>query len=585
MLNKKVLENSDWSICPASNGVTLNRKWNGNCCIFSINNRSNQTVKIKEVAVFVLRMPFPEDTRFYGEGYNMLSQYIGTLEIFEKITPYSDHGHYKFPQEDGFFTVYNMLNLFPDDSDDVLLGFSSCYRFSGEFRFNKAWLKIMIDCENLEISPGETLKLEEFYIATGEREAILEQFGQQIAKNHVRPQYNKKPTGWCSWYCYGPDVTEQDVFDNLAAIKQNIPELEFIQLDDGYQNKMGDWLIPHPNFPNGVKKLCLQIKSNGFEPAIWVAPFIAEKDSELLKNHPDWFIKDDVGKPLSSGDVSFGGWRHGPWYMLDGTHPGAQEYLRKVFRVMREEWQCKYFKLDANMWGAMPFGRRYDSKATKVQAYRAGMRALIEGAGEDSFILGCNAPMWPSIGTVHGMRTTGDISRRWNIFKMLAEECFNRNWQNKKLWYNDPDCVVLNNLDSRVMGPDGVDIINSTEINEDEFSFHAVHILASGGMILSSDKIMDLKENHLNILRKLIASNGQAAKFDDRNFRVGRIQTEDGLVLCLLNNSNTESSFSVHLNDVCNISNYWTEETIARNVTSTPSLTLSPHSGIALLCK
>ncbi|NIP98251.1 MAG: alpha-galactosidase, partial [Akkermansiaceae bacterium] len=73
-------------------------------------------------------------------------------------------------------------------------------------------------------------------------------------------------------------------------------------------------------------------------------------------------------------------------YMLDGTHPGARDYLRHVFRTMREEWQCRYFKLDANMWGALPFGRRHDPQATRVDAYRAGMQAIRDGAGEGSFI-------------------------------------------------------------------------------------------------------------------------------------------------------------------------------------------------------
>lgn len=530
-------------------------------------------------------MPFPSDTPFYGEAYSMLSQYKGTIGNPENITKFSDAKHYKLPQKDGFFTVYNLLMLFPQDHV-VLMGFSSCHRFSGEFRFNKERLEVVLDCEGLELAAGETLDLEEFFFASGKsREELLAAFGQRIGINHPRLPYPEIPTGWCSWYAYGPKVTEQDIFDNLAAIKKRIPQLKFIQIDDGYQKHMGDWLQQHPNFPSPIKNLCLKIKDEGFEPAIWVAPFIADKDSDLLREHPDWFVKDDAGQPLPSNRDSFGGWRFPPWYMLDGTHPGAQDYLRRVFSTMREEWKCRYFKLDANMWGALPFGRRHDPKATRVDAYRAGMQAVLEGAGEDSFILGCNAPMWPSIGTVHGMRVTGDISRNWKTFKLLAEEGFNRNWQNGSLWINDPDCILLNNHNDSMVGPDGKILPPINTISEDEFSFHAAYILASGGMVLASDRMMDLNEKHLAVLGKLLPPCGQAAVFDDREFRVGRIKTNEGILLCLFNGSDSGMELSVPLDGIHDVCDFWTGEILATAVTKTPSITLAPHSARILKCK
>ena len=63
-----------------------------------------------------------------------------------------------------------------------------------------------------------------------------------------------------------------------------------------------------------------------------------------------------------------------------------------AYAYMREEWQCTYFKLDANRWSALPFGWMMDLNATQVDAYRAGRHAVIDGAGPDTFILDCNAP-------------------------------------------------------------------------------------------------------------------------------------------------------------------------------------------------
>ena len=575
-LDKKAFENSSWSIQLSDKStnkkIILHRKWKGTTCSLSVENTGPKPVRISEISVFRCDIPYPANTPFYGEGYDMLSQYKGTISAFENITNYTN-AHYKLPQKDNAFTVYNMLMLFPTESDIVLMGFASCHHFSGEFRFNINKLDIVMDCENLEVGAGETLMLEEFYLACGtDREALLDSFGKCIEKNHPRLEYPEAPTGWCSWYCYGPGVTQQDIIDNLKAIKKDLSGLEFIQLDDGYQKAMGDWFIPHPNFPD-IKTLCLKIKEAGFEPGIWVASFIAGKDSEILKIHPDWFIKDDNGKPLCSADVSYGGWRLAPWYMLDGTHPEAQEFLKNVFRKMHEEWQCRYFKLDANTWGALPFGHHYDPKATKIDAFRAGMQAILEGAGKGSFILGCNAPMWPSIGVVHGMRITDDIYRVWQCFKSRSEECFNRNWQNQHLWFNDPDCIVINSPDD-----------NQNKTSEDEFLLHSTQILASGGMLLSGDKIMKLKDKQKNIIKKLISIKGKAAKFDDRSFRIGRIDTDDGLLLCLFNKGDTESLFSVPLNGKYKIRDFWTDEKVADNVTCTPILRMPPHSARALYC-
>ena len=40
--------------------------------------------------------------------------------------------------------------------------------------------------------------------------------------------------------------------------------------------------------------------------------------------------------------------------------------------------------------------------------------AVLRGAG-DGFILGCNHPIWPSFGLIHGSRSSGDIKRTWEI--------------------------------------------------------------------------------------------------------------------------------------------------------------------------
>ena len=140
---------------------------------------------------------------------------------------------------------------------------------------------------------------------------------------------------------------------------------------------MGDWLETGKSFGGDIKAVLRDIRERGFEPAIWVAPFVASPQSKLFREHPDWFIKDADGKPLRSDKVGFGGWRLGPWYALDGTHPEAQRFLEHTFRVMREEWGCTYFKLDANYWGTLHRGhfQRSQGDAHRGLPPRDGGRA------------------------------------------------------------------------------------------------------------------------------------------------------------------------------------------------------------------
>lgn len=568
-----------------SGGIHLKRNWHGERCTFELINSTSESVRIKEVVLYQGHMPFSPDIEIYGEGYSKLSQYGGTIEDPKDFGKHSDRAHYKLPVRQGLFTVYNMLMFFPQQEETVLLGFASCRRYSGELRFSAKYFEIVLDFEGLELNPGEINPLEEFCFFTGNQvNQITALFAERIAANHPKIQWSEIPTGWCSWYFYGPRVTQEDIRSNLAAIKKKVPELKYIQIDEGYAQSEGDWLIPGKNFPDGVDKLCLEIKEMGFEPAMWVAPFMAEQNSRVVKEHPEWFVQDEDGTPLLSNKYSFGGWYHGPWYMLDGTHPGAQEYLRTVFRTMRREWQVKYFKMDANMWGAMPFGKRYDKNATRVDAYRAGMKAIREGAGEDSFLLGCNAPMWPSLGTVHGMRLSNDIHRSFSSFKNIAYQMISRNWQQGKLWINDPDCIVLENIEKEQLGPDGKMIKTNSNLTEDEFMFHIAAIFATGGMVLSGDNITVMQSRNAEQLKRLLPALGVAAAFDDRTFSIGRTQLGNKQFITVLNWEEAAKDISIPFNGVYRVVNYFTRQIVNEGCSKLVLKDFKAHSGNVFEC-
>ncbi|GCE07450.1 glycoside hydrolase family 36 protein [Dictyobacter aurantiacus] len=554
-----------------TDNVRLSRSWQGDVCQPTLTNLNASPVRVREVVLFHGDFDLAFDCPWYAEGYQMLSQTSGSLRMPESIGSYNDHEHYKLEQRSPFFTVYNLLTLQLVSTHYLLLAFTSCRRFSGLFRINPDSFEVVLDTESLTLQPGESWTLEELMFAQDENcDALLERLAERIQHNHPRLTWPEIPTGWCSWYGYGPAVSEQNIQAAMGTIGKALPELKYIQIDDGYQRYLGDWLTPGTRFPRGIQTLCHEIRDQGFEPAIWVAPFIAEQDSQLLKEHPDWFIQDDKDQPLSSAAISFGGWRNPPWYMLDGTHPGVQDYLEHVFRTMREEWGCHYFKLDALTWGALPGGRRHDQMATRVEAYRQGMAAVLRGAGDDSLLLGCNAPLWPSLGTVHAMRVSGDIARRWSTVATVARETFWRNWQHDRLWINDPDCLVLTNQ-------------KGSKLTPDEIQFHATAIAASGGMLLSGDRVENLSDEQWSVLRQLLPLIGQAASFDDLSQRVGRVQVDGGQRLYLFNRDDRPRDLVVPLDGRWRLSDLWSGEELGQYEGTVTFTEMPPHAARLLM--
>lgn len=564
----------------ADGAVALERRWDGAACRARLVNRSTAPLAVKEVVLFAGAHGFGADTALYGESFQMLSQTYGALGKPVKLG-FDEAKHYRLPQPADAVTVRSLLMLSPAAAPRHLLGFASCRRFAGEFRVWPERYEVVVDTEERTLAPGVAWELEEFFYQAGpDREILLAALGDRIGHHHPRLAFPKIPTGWCSWYYYSKGVTEADILANLDAIARDRKEgldFEYIQIDDGYQPAHGDWLDDNPKkFPEGIKALCHKIRDRGFQPAIWVAPFIAAPSSRLLREKPEWFVNGPDGAPLAADKVTFQGWNEAPWYMLDATIPAVQAHLEHVFRVMREEWGCTYFKLDANFWGAVQGSRYADPAATRIENYRRGMEAVIRGAGRDSFILGCNAPMWASLGVVHGMRVTGDIKRDWGRFVRCARELFYRNWQHGRLWMNDPDCIVVSKrIKSKAMP--------EAPLTDDEMSFHAASIVASGAMMLDGDDYTSLTPAQKAILKKTLPPTNVPARFASEDFREGRAELPDGRTLVFVFNWDDQPrNHTVRFDGPRRLTDFWTDASFGTRA-SHEFNPLPPHSGRVLV--
>jgi hypothetical protein len=291
------------------------------------------------------------------------------------------------------------------------------------------------------------------------------------------------PVGWCSWYELGTTVDLASVTRNLADIAMRHEDLgiEYVQLDDGYQSHIGDWLSPDvAKFPGGLGAVAAAILANGLKPGIWLAPFLAGHQSEVFRGHPEWFVRGRrAGRGRRSGACSTFlcseraahrlGHVNPDWvsdspglglpgfvYVLDFTHPEALRWLVHVFETLRG-FGFAYFKLDFLTLG-LKRGARHDPALTRVEAWRLALRTIVRTVGEESYVTGCGAPLGCALGLFDACRISGDVSANWagGVERYLTGHCVATpasRWALQATvvrsglmgcwWTNDPDCLLV----------------------------------------------------------------------------------------------------------------------------------------------
>jgi len=345
----------------------------------------------------------------------------------------------------------------------------------------------------------DPVALEPLIVLTGGAAAdLLDEYGRAVKReNRVRIN-GWNPAGWCSWYHYFGKLGWPDVLENLevaAADRASFP-FDVFQVDDGYETEIGDWLSAKPGYPD-LEGLAQAIKERRFRAGIWAAPFSAAESSKLFAEHPEWMVAED-GRPKPC----YKGWGR-TIYALDTTHPDVKSWLDATFRTLRRAG-FTYLKIDFLFAAAMAGVRR--KPVTPVQAYRQGLRIIRRAAGRD-FVLGCGAPLLPSVGLVDGMRIGEDTAPYWktkpsgfqgpNAFFALKNALM-RQFMHRTFWLNDPDCLLVRDRE--------------IELTRNERELYALAAGALDNMVVDSDRLSFLGPAEKDLLRRSLALRGRTAR-------------------------------------------------------------------------
>jgi alpha-galactosidase len=327
---------------------------------------------------------------------------------------------------------------------------------------------------------------------------LLEAYARLVKRANRVTVNPWNPVGWCSWYHYFGKLGWPDVLENLdsAAADRKAFPFDVFQVDDGYETEIGDWLSAKPGYPD-LGGLAGAIKEKRFRAGIWAAPFSAAETSRLFAEHPEWMVAEG-GRPKPC----YKGWGR-TIYALDTTRPDVKSWLDATFRTLRRAG-FTYLKIDFLFAAAMAGARR--KPVTPIQAYREGLRVIRRAAGRD-FVLGCGAPLLPSVGLVDGMRIGEDTAPYWktkpsgfqgpNAFFALKNALM-RQFMHQAFWLNDPDCLLVRDRE--------------IDLTRNERELYALAAGALDNMIIDSDRLSILGRSERDLLRRALALRGRTAR-------------------------------------------------------------------------
>lgn len=251
--------------------------------------------------------------------------------------------------------------------------------------------------------------------------------------------------GYTSWYNYYQNINEEIILRDLEGLSKAGKNANIFQIDDGYETKVGDWDMDTVKFPNGLAPIVEKIHAQGLMAGLWYAPFAAQFKANVIKNHPDWLIRNKHGRPVVSG-IAWGG-----FYALDFEKEEVREYIKSFFDKVFNEWHFDMVKLDF-LYAAAIEPR---NGKTRGQLMCEAMDFLRECCGE-KIILGCGVPLAPAFGVVDACRISCDVENTFKekfyvkvtnqeiiSAKMAMINSIYRRHLNGRIWANDPDVFFL----------------------------------------------------------------------------------------------------------------------------------------------
>lgn len=472
-------------------------------CILSASIKTVTPIKLLRLSA-EFEYEFRSITRIFLNGYQSWTDSIehtpnGRMHGIDMIPkPISDK--FAFSQYGDYnFTLYSMKKGCMHGYSYGYIRNYENYDFIGSLNENTGFTCIRVncpeskvicfkECKDLEVAESyEGLRL---YTGSGTEDEVFDRYFELM---DIKPRSTGSVFGYTSWYRHYKDITQEKIYTDLAAFCESSQKADVFQIDDGYQAAVGDWLnIDENKFPDGLNAVADKIRSENITAGLWLAPFACEKDSQLFKQHPDWLVKTDDGRPVSCGSNWSGA------YALDIYNSEFREYLKTVFDTVTNEWGFCLLKLDF-LYAACIMPRK---DKTRGMIMADAMDLLLELSG-NAKILACGVPLASAFGKVDYCRIGCDVSLDWDdkpyMRFMHRERVSTRNsilnsvfrrHLNGRAFINDPDVFILREDD--------------TTLTEDQKKCLAEINALCGGVLFTSDDLSKYTDERKQQLKEIL---------------------------------------------------------------------------------
>lgn len=311
----------------------------------------------------------------------------------------------------------------------------------------------------------------------------LKEFGKDF--NHE----GKKIFGYTSWYDTYQNINEEMILDKLEHADKRF---NLFQIDDGYETHVGDWMsIDKSKFKLGLKPIVDKIHEKNMLAGIWLAPFAAEEESELFKNHKDWFLKDQNNEFIKAG-CNWNG-----FYALNLSKEEVKKYIKDSLEYY-SNLGFDFFKLDFVYAASINVPKGYTRSEWQNYTY-----SFLRNILKDKLILGCGANLFNSYNNFDYLRVGCDVSfdfddkpymrllhRERNSTKNTILNTIYRSIFDNHLFLNDSDVFLLRDT-------------NTTMSFETRKTLIKINSLASS-VLMTSDDIASYDEAKQKVLEEAL---------------------------------------------------------------------------------
>lgn len=426
--------------------------------------------------------------------------------------------------------------------------------------------------EKRPLKPGETIPFEKIIEIKNESwQDLMFKYGEEIAKEHkIKSKEPLDLKGWSTWDYYGRNFDTKDIIKNVDQIDAEGLKANIIQVDGGWWTSRGDYLSVRNNLQGGMEAIADYAKLKGYRAGIHLDGFRADKTSNLYKEHPDWFLKDQDGETICQAIDKKDTYMQ--YIYFDYSNPEVCAYMKNVLKTIHTKWGYSYFKIDFIRYGLLEtilaeHGKdnqkgikkvtaikAFDNSITSIERTRLGLKAMREGMG-DAFFLACSSVFGPTIGIVDGIRTGGDISPTFEHYKSRCLQNGGNFYLNHSVVQTDADYLVVRNKDDeepeRAWGEDKFG--GNTTYNEAKM--WSDYISLFGGIKINSDNLLTLRNERKNLIKNAFALKTSVrflpldlwehAKNKNDAFNILLAENTDGVYLAIFNWDEKNKKFEI----------------------------------------